>query len=81
VIFCSLASASPIRQQGDKIRSWNIFRHLAQHHRMHLGCFIDDPRLGACPENKENLRLIAHPTAQSTRARLRSAVGLSPEKR
>jgi sugar transferase (PEP-CTERM/EpsH1 system associated) len=29
--------------KGDKIRSWHIFRHLAQHYRMHLGCFIDDP--------------------------------------
>jgi sugar transferase (PEP-CTERM/EpsH1 system associated) len=29
--------------KGDKIRAWNMFRHLAQTHRMHLGCFIDDP--------------------------------------
>jgi sugar transferase (PEP-CTERM/EpsH1 system associated) len=29
--------------KGDKIRAWHIFRHLAQTHRMHLGCFIDDP--------------------------------------
>jgi sugar transferase (PEP-CTERM/EpsH1 system associated) len=29
--------------KGDKIRAWNIFRHLARTHRMHLGCFIDDP--------------------------------------
>lgn len=29
--------------KGDKIRSWHIFRHLARNHRMHLGCFIDDP--------------------------------------
>jgi len=29
--------------KGDKIRSWNVFRHLARSYRMHLGCFIDDP--------------------------------------
>jgi sugar transferase (PEP-CTERM/EpsH1 system associated) len=28
--------------KGDKIRAWNIFRHLARTHRIHLGCFIDD---------------------------------------
>ena len=29
--------------KGDKIRAWNVFRYLARSHRMHLGCFIDDP--------------------------------------
>lgn len=29
--------------KGDKIRSYNILKHLAQTHRIHLGCFIDDP--------------------------------------
>ncbi len=29
--------------KGDKIRSWNILRHLAERHVVHLGCFIDDP--------------------------------------
>jgi sugar transferase (PEP-CTERM/EpsH1 system associated) len=29
--------------KGEKIRAWNIFRHLARTHRMHLGCLIDDP--------------------------------------
>ncbi|MFQ5785476.1 MAG: TIGR03087 family PEP-CTERM/XrtA system glycosyltransferase [Alphaproteobacteria bacterium] len=29
--------------KGDKIRSWNILRHLAERYRIHLGCFIDDP--------------------------------------
>jgi len=29
--------------KGDKIRAWNIFRYLARTHRIHLGCFIDDP--------------------------------------
>ena len=30
--------------KGDKIRSWHILRHLAGHYRVHLGCFVDDPR-------------------------------------
>ncbi len=30
-------------EKGDKIRSWHILRHLAQRHRVHLGCFYDDP--------------------------------------
>jgi sugar transferase (PEP-CTERM/EpsH1 system associated) len=30
--------------KGDKIRSWNILRHLLKNHRVHLGCFIDDAR-------------------------------------
>lgn len=29
--------------KGDKIRSWNFLAHLAKHHRVHLGCFIDEP--------------------------------------
>ncbi len=29
--------------KGDKIRSWNIFKFLAQRFAVHLGCFVDDP--------------------------------------
>lgn len=29
--------------KGDKIRSWRALSHLAKHHRIHLGTFIDDP--------------------------------------
>ncbi len=29
--------------KGDKIRSWNILRHLAARFRLRLGCLIDDP--------------------------------------
>ncbi len=28
--------------KGDKIRSWNILRRLAERYRVHLGCFVDD---------------------------------------
>lgn len=29
--------------KGDKVRSWNALRRLAEHYRVHLGSFIDDP--------------------------------------
>ncbi len=30
--------------KGDKIRSWNVLRHLAGRYRVHLGCLVDDPQ-------------------------------------
>jgi len=30
--------------KGDKIRSYNLLRHLAKDYRVHLGTFIDDPQ-------------------------------------
>lgn len=30
--------------KGDKIRSWHILKFLAKRYRVHLGCFVDDPR-------------------------------------
>ncbi len=29
--------------KGDKIRSWNILRHLTERFEVHLGAFVDDP--------------------------------------
>ena len=29
--------------KGDKIRAWPLLQHLAQTHRVFLGCFVDDP--------------------------------------
>ncbi|HEX4260226.1 MAG TPA: TIGR03087 family PEP-CTERM/XrtA system glycosyltransferase [Acetobacteraceae bacterium] len=29
--------------KGDKIRAWPMLQHLARTHRVHLGCFVDDP--------------------------------------
>jgi sugar transferase (PEP-CTERM/EpsH1 system associated) len=29
--------------KGDKIRSWHLLKHVAQHYRVHLGTFVDDP--------------------------------------
>jgi sugar transferase (PEP-CTERM/EpsH1 system associated) len=30
--------------KGDKIRAWHFLEHLAGQYRVHLGCFVDDPR-------------------------------------
>ena len=29
--------------KGEKIRAWNILRHLAERYRVHLATFIDSP--------------------------------------
>lgn len=29
--------------KGDKVRSYNLLKHLATQHRVYLGTFIDDP--------------------------------------
>jgi sugar transferase (PEP-CTERM/EpsH1 system associated) len=63
--------------KGDKIRSWNLLRHLAKTHRIHLGAFIDDP---ADEQHVPFLQLLCASTHFETlnpkRARLRSARGL-----
>ncbi len=65
--------------KGDKIRAWNMFRHLAQTHRMHLGCFIDDP---ADQEHLETLRAMCADFAcfplNPRRARLLALLRLRP---
>ncbi len=30
-------------EKGEKIRAWHMLRHLSRTHRLHVGCFIDDP--------------------------------------
>lgn len=30
--------------KGDKIRSWNFLKRLAEHHTVHAGFYVDDPR-------------------------------------
>jgi sugar transferase (PEP-CTERM/EpsH1 system associated) len=63
--------------KGDKIRSWNFLRHLAERRRVHLGCFIDDP---ADHEHEGTLRRICGDccfvTLKSRTNRLLSARGL-----
>lgn len=63
--------------KGDKIRSWNILRHLAARYRVHLACFIDDP---ADREHVAALREVCETSHFSTLdrrwARLRGLPGL-----
>lgn len=62
--------------KGDKIRSFNILRHLARHHVVHLGAFVDDPddwqHVPALQELCGSVELVALPRRQ---ALLRSASG------
>ena len=64
--------------KGDKIRSWNILRFLAQHYRVHLGCFIDDP---ADEQHRATLEAICESCRfvplDPTISRLRSLGGLA----
>ena len=41
ILFLAHRSPWP-PDKGDKIRSWNLLRHLARHHRVRLGAFVDD---------------------------------------
>jgi sugar transferase (PEP-CTERM/EpsH1 system associated) len=63
--------------KGDKIRSWNMLRYLAERYRVHLGCFVDDPadwrhvsRLEALCDQCHFARL------NGSKAKLRSLAGL-----
>ena len=42
LIFISHRIPWPLNK-GEKIRGWNLFQHLAQDFRIHLGCVVDDP--------------------------------------
>ena len=42
VLFLSHRMPYP-PNKGDKIRAWNVLKHLAQNHRVHLATFIDAP--------------------------------------
>ena len=46
--------------KGDKIRSWNILRHLTARHRVHLGCFIDDARDWQFTDTLRDMTASAH---------------------
>ena len=46
--------------KGDKIRSWNILKHLSEHHKVHLGCFIDDERDWQFTETLKGVTASAH---------------------
>ena len=62
--------------KGDKIRSHHILRYLAQHYRVHLGTFIDDPADAAyLPELKELCTSVCARPLPRRRAQLRALTG------
>lgn len=62
--------------KGDKIRSYHFLRHLSTTHRVHLGCFVDDPADWAHVEELRGMvaELCALPLARRA-ATLRSLSG------
>ena len=64
--------------KGDKVRSYHILRHLAQHHRVFLGTFIDDPDDDIHLDTVREWCADIHAAPLSPHlARLRSARGLA----
>ncbi|MBK1691675.1 TIGR03087 family PEP-CTERM/XrtA system glycosyltransferase [Ectothiorhodospira mobilis] len=63
--------------KGDKIRSFNLLKHLAGRYRIHLGCFVDDPHDW---DYREDVAAYCHDLClqrlDPTRARLKSLRGL-----
>src|SRR5690242_10655316 len=63
--------------KGDKIRSFHFLDHLAGGHRVHLGCFHDDPRdaqyLGELERRCASLLCLP---LDPIRARVKSLAGL-----
>jgi sugar transferase (PEP-CTERM/EpsH1 system associated) len=63
--------------KGDKVRSFNLLRHLSARHRVFLGTFIDDPQDEAYVDKVRNYCADLHIVRLSPRAaRLRSLRGL-----
>ncbi|WP_019625777.1 TIGR03087 family PEP-CTERM/XrtA system glycosyltransferase [Thioalkalivibrio sp. ALJT] len=62
--------------KGDKIRSYHILRYLAQHYRVHLGTFIDDPADAAyLPELERICATVCARPLPRRRAQLRALTG------
>jgi sugar transferase (PEP-CTERM/EpsH1 system associated) len=65
--------------KGEKIRAWHIFEHLARTYRIHLGCFIDDPRdWGYVPVLREYCADIACVPLDKKRQKLQALLRLRP---
>ncbi len=63
--------------KGDKVRSFNLLKHLAKRHRVYLGTFIDDPDDEAHLETVRSYCADTHIARLSPRAaKLRSLSGL-----
>src|SRR3954451_17882129 len=63
--------------KGDKIRAWNVLRHLAERYRVHLATFIDAPEDVAAVEPLERIcASVVWRKLSPRRARLRSLAAL-----
>src|SRR3954469_13053608 len=63
--------------KGDKIRAWNVLRHLAERYRVHLATFIDAPEdIASVPHLETVCASIVWRKLSPRRARLRSLAGL-----
>ncbi|MBU3910128.1 MAG: TIGR03087 family PEP-CTERM/XrtA system glycosyltransferase [Gammaproteobacteria bacterium] len=63
--------------KGDKVRSFNLLKHLAKKHRVHLGTFIDDPDDEVHLEKVRSYCATMHVARLTPRiAKLRSLTGL-----
>lgn len=66
-------------EKGEKIRAWHMLERLARTHRVHLGCFIDDP---ADWDHVPFLRSICAEVAcfdfSSRRQKVKAVLGLRP---
>jgi sugar transferase (PEP-CTERM/EpsH1 system associated) len=67
--------------KGEKIRAWHMFLHLARTHRIHLGCFLDDPadeaHLAELSRHCADLKVI---TIERRRQKLMSVLRARPKK-
>jgi sugar transferase (PEP-CTERM/EpsH1 system associated) len=63
--------------KGDKIRAWNVLKHLAERYRIHLATFIDAPEDVACVQYLRKIcASVVWRKLSPRRARLRSLAGL-----
>jgi polysaccharide biosynthesis protein PslH len=64
--------------KGDKVRSFHLMKHLARHHRLYLGTFIDDPADAVWLDEVRGYCAAMHVASLSPRlAKLRSLRGLA----
>jgi sugar transferase (PEP-CTERM/EpsH1 system associated) len=65
-------------EKGDKIRSFHFLEHLAERHRVHLGCFYDDPDDARhIDELRRRCATVMCLPLSRTRARLKSLAALA----
>jgi sugar transferase (PEP-CTERM/EpsH1 system associated) len=65
--------------KGDKIRSWNILKYLAERHRVHLGCLVDDPQdVGYIEELERRCASVFAASIDPTVQRLKAMLALRP---